>query len=119
MEALATLGVAAATPIVLQFILVLLFTPEQRQKIQERLRIALSLAIGGVLAVLLAIYQDIIPADMRGWFFLALNGVIDGGISAGAVSLGFKVVKNVRSVSNYSQNGTYSTTHPDPNAIVE
>lgn len=100
MQALATLGVLAATPLVVQFLLQAALTEEQRKKLDDRIKIVLSVLTGGVLAVLLSLYTE-------AWFLLTgiqqvwvvLNGLIDGAMGAGAMGIGLKVAERMSSTT--------------------
>lgn len=82
MDLLVKLGVLGATPFVVQFLLD-----------ELNWKHVLAIVVGAVLAVLLALYQAAIPTDPLAWFFLVLNGGIQGAMATAGVALGFKVAE--------------------------
>ncbi len=99
MEALKTMGVLVATPLVVQFFLQTILTDAQRAALDNRIKILVSVAMGAVLAVLLSLYTE-------AWFALVgiqylwvvLNGFIDGALAAGAMGLILKTAERISTV---------------------
>jgi len=106
METLLTIGVAGATPFVLQFLLDYITAGDSSQ-ISARIKMSLSVLTGGVLGILIQLYlmsrgiaeygnlSVVLDPNAIGWFFVALNGCIDGAVATAGVSLVLKVASKV------------------------
>lgn len=80
MDILAKIGVVAATPLVVQFIMDDL-----------DIKHVIAMLVGAGLSCALALYTNVIPADLIGWVWVLVNGAVAGAMATGGVGLGFKV----------------------------
>lgn len=94
MQTLITLGVAGATPFVLQFVMDFL-TNGHSEDIGLRTKMLLSILTGGILAMLIALKQGTFPPEIIDEFFVILDGCISGAMATGGVALGFKVAEKI------------------------
>jgi hypothetical protein len=94
MDTLLTIGVAGATPFVVQF---LLDFRNNGQMIEpsRRTKMTLSILTGGILAILIALRQGVFPEAPLEQFFIILDGLINGALATGGVALGFKVAEKI------------------------
>lgn len=99
MEALKTMGVLVATPMVVQFILQALLTGAQRAALDNRIKILLSVVMGAVLAVLLSLYTEAwLTLVGIQYLWVVLNGFVDGALAAGAMGLILKTAERISTV---------------------
>lgn len=103
MDTLVKIGVAGATPFVLQFLMDYL-TNGNSWAISLRTKMGLSVCIGGLLGPLIKLYEIyqstlvdnavpvLFPSGL-GWFFTTLNGGISGAIATAGVALTFRVAE--------------------------
>ena len=113
----------AAIAVIVQFLLGWL-DPAAREQMNNYAKIGLSILVGVVIPPLTAYYLYTkngapMPNSSNMWFFLILQGIIEGAIATGSVSLGFKVVKNVRTFVSTNASGTYSTTGTHAGKMLE
>lgn len=102
METLMQIGVAGATPFVLQFVLDFLTNGDSSQ-ITLRGKMALSILTGGVLGILMHLYSMGHPTtelarqatDALNWFFVVVDGCISGAMATAGVSLALKVADRI------------------------
>ncbi len=96
------IGVAGATPFVLQFILDFLSNGNSSQT-SVREKMGLSIITGGVLGVLMQLYAlghpttELITQASSGlhWFFVVVDGCISGAMATAGVSLALKVAGRI------------------------